>query len=189
MSKNGLALSSLIMAIPAGFLTYLCVGTVFGSNESMPTVVTIIVWTLIILSGLLALSPFIFLVAGPSAGSISPAPVAAAAIPATRAKKTASKKSANDDDEFAEADEEVLDDDDEQLFDSSQEEAGAEEYEDQFNFDDDDDLGDIFTPLPPLYRPPNATPRTNEKPKWQLQLEQVKNLGPRDGAVVNSLQR
>ncbi len=53
--------------------------------------------------------------------------------------------------------------------------------------DDDDDLGDIYTPLPPLYRPPNATPRTNEKPKWQLQLEQVKNLVPRDGAVVNSL--
>lgn len=144
MNKNGLALSSLIMAIPAGFLAYVCVGAVFGSNESMPTVVTIIVWTLIILSGLLALSPFIFLVAGPSVGAMNSAPVAVAAKPVPQAKKAASKKSADDDDEFGEVDEVAMDDDDEQLFDSSQDEAGAEEYEDQFNFDDDDDLGDAF---------------------------------------------
>ena len=145
MNKRGLAMSSLVMAIPAGILAYLCVKSVFEMNESMPTLVTIIVWTLILLSSLIALSPFIFLIAGPKAALALPAgagaaPVAMAEVP----KQKPSKKKADDDDEFS-SDEELgsdgdsLEASDEQLFDTSDEEAGADDFEDNFNFDDDDD--------------------------------------------------
>ncbi len=138
MSKRGLALSSLVMAVPAGYLAYLCVRSVFGMNESMPAFMTAIIWTLIVISGLLALSPFIFLVAGPSGAGAMPMQATATPAPAQSAKQPSAKKKASDDeDEFSESGEVQVDDDD-QLFDASDEEAGAEEFEDQFNFDDDD---------------------------------------------------
>jgi hypothetical protein len=142
MNKRGLALSSLVMAIPAGYLAYISVRSVFEMNESMPTAVTVIVWTLIVISGLIALSPFIFLVAGPSGAAAAPFKSVAGPAPAQGSKKPSPKKAAEEDDEFAESDE-ALEEDDGQLFDASDEEAGAEEYEDQFNFDDDD-IEDAF---------------------------------------------
>ena len=57
MSKQALALASLVMAIPAGFACYVCVMAIFGHNESMPMLMTIIMWTLSILCLVLALFP------------------------------------------------------------------------------------------------------------------------------------
>ena len=154
MNKRGLALSSLVMAIPAGYLAYLSVSTVFGMNESMPTLVTIIVWTLIILSALIALSPFIFLVAGPSGAVAVAGPALAAPAPVADPKKKPAKKAASDDDEFSSdddisaSDDDSLNTDDEQLFDTSDDEAGADDFEDNFNFDDDDAIEEEEEPAP-----------------------------------------
>ena len=138
MNKRGLALSSLVMAIPAGLLCYLCVKSVFGMNESMPTIVTIMVWTLIVLSGLIALSPFIFLIAGPTGAVALPAMERAGLDPVEDSQKKPAKKKPDDEDEFAEDDDDMGADDDEQLFDASDDEAAADDFEDNFNFDDDD---------------------------------------------------
>lgn len=139
MSKGGLALSSLVMAIPAGLLAYLSIRSVFERNESMPMLVTIIVWTLIVLSVLLAISPIIFLIAGPKGAKAVPATAAGDAdmdvepVGQSRQKPTPKK---SEDDEFAE-DEGV--EQDEQLFDTSDDEAGADEFEDNFNFDEEEE--------------------------------------------------
>lgn len=145
MNKRGLALSSLVMAIPAGYLAYLCVASVFGGSESMPTALTAMMWLLIVISGLLALSPFIFLVVGPSEGAMMPMKAAAAPAAAPAGKKSSAKKKADEEDEFQDSGEIAeAEDDDGQLFDMSDEESGAEEFDDQFNFDDDDDINDAF---------------------------------------------
>ena len=136
MSKGGLALSSLVMAIPAGFLTYLCVMSVFEHNESMPVLVTIIVWTLIVLGLLIAISPIIFMIAGPKAAVAAPVSAVSAAAPAVDSKKKPSRKK-SEDDEFGEVADNAGD---EQLFDASDEEIGADDYEDNFNFDEDEEL-------------------------------------------------
>ena len=136
MSKGGLALSSLVMAIPAGLLAYLSIRSVFEMNESMPMLVTVIVWALIVLGVLLAISPIIFLIAGPKGAAAAPAPTAAVPVEDSP-KQPARKKS--DDDEFAEEDGDEGGEEDEQLFDSSEDEAGAEDFEDNFNFDEDED--------------------------------------------------
>ena len=149
MNKRGLALSSLVMAIPAGYLAYLSVSTVFGMNESMPTLVTLIVWTLIVLSGLIALSPFIFLIAGPSGAVAVPGPTAiAASAPVADLKKKPAKKASSDDDEFSSDDDIAASDDDDQLFDTSDDEAGADNFEDNFNFEDDDAIEEEEEPAP-----------------------------------------
>ena len=147
MNKTGLALSSLVMAIPAALLAFLSVKSVFEMNESMPTVVTIIVWMLIVISSLIALSPMIFLIFGPKA-ALAGMPMSAAPAaeelesprPAAKKKKK-SKADDEDNDEFggddlAEADD--FGEADDQLFDASDDEAGADDFEDNFNFDDDD---------------------------------------------------
>jgi len=149
MNKRGLALSSLVMAIPAGFLAYLSVKSVFEMNESMPTLVTIIIWTLIVLSGVIALSPFIFLVAGPAGSVALPMAATAAVEPVEDTKKKPAKKKPDEEDEFADA-EDLEDAGDEQLFDASDDEAGADDFEDNFNFDDDDDafVEEVEEPTP-----------------------------------------
>jgi nucleosome binding factor SPN SPT16 subunit len=131
MSKGGLALSSLVMAVPAGVLFYFSLMSVMRMGESMPTPVMAIAWTLMALSLLLAISPIIFLIAGPKAAvaasgkpAIPPDDLDAAPVAVSR-KQPAQQ----DDDEFAE-------EDDEQLFDTSEDEAGAEEFEDSFDFDE-----------------------------------------------------
>ena len=135
MSKGGLALSSLVMAIPAGLLAYLSIRSVFEMNEKMPTLVTVIVWALIVICVLLAISPIIFLIAGPKA---APVPTGdAVPEPVADSQKLPAKKKPKDDDEFADGDADGGDD--EQLFDTSEDEAGAEEFEDNFNFDEDEE--------------------------------------------------
>ena len=133
MSKGGLALSSLVMAIPAGFLAYLSIRSVFEMNEKMPTLVTVIVWALIVLCVLLAISPIIFLIAGPKAAPATPGD--AVPEPVADSQKLSTKKKPKDDDEFADEDAGG----DEQLFDTSDDEAGADEFEDNFNFDEDEE--------------------------------------------------
>jgi hypothetical protein len=145
MNKRGLALSSLVMSIPAGILLYLLVRTILDYSESMPTMLTIIVWTLILFSLLMVISPLIFLIAGPKAAVALPGGAGMAPVPlAEEPKKKPAKKAAEIADEFSSdddiaADEDSLSADDEQLFDTSEDEAGADEFEDSFNFDDDDD--------------------------------------------------
>ncbi len=139
MSKRGLALSSLVMAIPAGFLAYFCIRSVFDYNESMPLLVTIIVWTLIVLGVLIALSPVIFLIAGPAGAVAGPVSAPANPVPGVESKRKPAKQK-TDDDEFDEGGEEFEDAGDEQLFDASDDEAGADDFEDNFNFDDDDEI-------------------------------------------------
>ena len=142
MSKGGLALSSLVMAIPAGLMAYLSIRSVFEMNEKMPTTVTIIVWALILLGVLIAISPIIFLIAGPKGAVAGPAPVAddVESLPVADPKKKPAKAEFNDDEEFAEDDGDVASDDDEQLFDTSNDEAAADDFEDNFNFDEDDEI-------------------------------------------------
>ena len=147
MNKRGLALSSLVMAIPAGLLAYLSVKSVFEMNESMPTLVTIIIWTLIVLSGLIALSPFIFLIAGPSGAAALPIAASAEPAPVADPKKKPGQPKSDDEDEFAE-DEDLSEAGDDQLFDTSDEEAGADDFEDDFNFDDDDAIEEEEEPAP-----------------------------------------
>ena len=135
MSKGGLALSSLVMAIPAGLMAYLSIRSVFEMNEKMPTTVTIIVWALIILGVLIAISPIIFLIAGPKGAVAGPAPVAddVGSLPVADPKKKPAKAEFNDDGDAAS-------DDDEQLFDTSNDEAAADDFEDNFNFDEDEEI-------------------------------------------------
>lgn len=143
MSKGGLALSSLVMAVPAGVLFYFSLMSVMRMGESMPTPVMAIAWTLMALSLLLAISPIIFLIAGPKAAvaaagkpAIAPDDLNAAPVEVSR-KQTAKQ----DEDEFAE-------EDDEQLFDTSEDEAGAEEFEDSFDFGDDEAVEEEEEPAP-----------------------------------------
>ncbi len=137
MSKGGLALSSLVMAIPAGLLAYLSIRSVFEMNEKMPTLVTVIVWALIVICVLLAISPIIFLIAGPKAAPVTPGD--AVPEPVDNSQKLPAKKKPKDDDEFADEDGDADGGEDEQLFDTSDDEAGAEEFEDNFNFDEDEE--------------------------------------------------
>ncbi len=137
MSKGGLALSSLVIAIPAGLLAYLSIRSAFEMNESMPLPVTIIVWTLIVLSVLLAISPIIFIIAGPS-GAATVSPPAASVAVADAKQKPARRKTA--DDEFSDDGDGSEADSDNQLFDASDAEAGAEDFEDNFNFDDEEEV-------------------------------------------------
>jgi hypothetical protein len=143
MNNRSLAMSSLVMAIPSGFLLYVLGRSIFEYSEAMPTFMTIIVWTLMLIGLLLAISPVIFLFTGTKSGV--PATAGGAPVIAVAPKqKPAKKKPAVDDDELTSdddiaADDDMLNTDDEQLFDTSDEEAGADEFEDNFNFDDDDD--------------------------------------------------
>ncbi len=130
MSKSALALASLVMAIPAGLACYVCIDSILKHSENMPGIMTGIMWTLVILCGLLALSPIIFLLRkGPSAAPVAAA--AAAPAPTEPAKKPA--KAASDDDEFGGDDD---GEDSEQLFD--EEEAVADDdFDDNFDFDEE----------------------------------------------------
>ncbi len=158
MNKGGLALSSLIMAIPAAVVFYVSLMSVMRMGEAMPTLVMVIVWVLMALSLLLAISPIIFLIAGPkgavAATGEAAAPAAddmdAAALKDTP-KKPSKKTSIDDDeneDEFAEQDDNAVEDDDEQLFDTSQDEAGADDFEDNFDFDEDEEVEEEEEPAP-----------------------------------------
>lgn len=129
MSNRALALASLVMAIPAGLACYVCVDSIFKHGENAPGVMTGILWTLVILCGLLALSPIIFLLRKGSAA----APVAVAPVESEPAKKPAKAAS---DDEFGDSDEDDSSADSEQLFD--EEDAVADDdFDDNFDFDEE----------------------------------------------------
>ena len=130
MSNRALALASLVMAIPAGLACYVCVDSIFKHGENAPGVMTGILWTLVILCGLLALSPIIFLLRKGSA----PAPIVEAPVEAEPAKKPA--KAASDNDEFGGSDEDDSSADSEQLFD--EEDAVADDdFDNNFDFDEE----------------------------------------------------
>ena len=152
MGKGGLALSSLVMAIPAGVLFYLSLMSVMRMGESMPTLVMAVTWALMAISLLLAISPIIFLIAGPKAAVAAPGNPAAAldemdasAVEDSRKKPA---KPMDDEEEFSEADDNSVEEDDEQLFDTSDAEAGAEEFEDNFDFDEEDAVEEEEEPAP-----------------------------------------
>jgi hypothetical protein len=132
MSNRALALASLVMAIPAGLACYVCIDSILKHSENMPAIVTGIMWTLVILCGLLALSPIIFLLRKGS--TATPVAAAPAAEPTEPVKKPA--KAASDDDEFGGDDDGGDGEDSEQLFD--EEEALADDdFDDNFDFDEE----------------------------------------------------
>lgn len=129
MSKSALALTSLVMAIPAGLAFYVCVKSILDYSENMPSILTGIMWVLAILLLILALFPFWVLIFMRK-GSAPVAAAAPVAEPTAPVKKPA--KAASDDDEFGGDDGE----DSEQLFD--EEEAVADDdFDDNFDFDEE----------------------------------------------------
>lgn len=123
MGKKGLALASLVMAIPAGVGFWFSLRAALDYGENMPVVGTVIIWSLVVLCLLLAVSPIFFLILGPKSVS-APAPQAVAV--ATPPKKSPDNLEELDGDEG---------EDGEPLF---EDEAAAADgdFEDNFDFDD-----------------------------------------------------
>ncbi len=87
---------------PRRLACYVCIDSILKHSENMPAIVTGIMWTLVILCGLLALSPIIFLLRKGSAAPPQqlPRPLRPPTEPAKKPSKAAS-----DDDEFGGGDE------------------------------------------------------------------------------------
>ena len=133
MGKKSLALASLVMAIPAGGCFWFSLRAALDYGENMPLIGTAIVWTLVVLSALIALSPIIFLIMGPKASAAN-APSAAAAELAPVAAAPAKKGKKNEEEEAFDEEE------GEPMF---QDEAADAEGDFDDNFDIDDDAADL----------------------------------------------
>lgn len=129
MSNRSLALASLVMAIPAGLALWVCANSIMTHGGNMPGAMTGIMWTLVVLSLLVAVSPFYFLLRKGSA----PAPVSAGPVAAEPVKKP-SKAASDDEDEFGSSDDEG--EDSEQLFDS-EDAVADDDFDDNFDFDEE----------------------------------------------------
>lgn len=139
MSKSALALTSLVTAIPAGFACYVCVTAILGFSESMPVAMTAILWTLVVVCGILAGLPLWVLafMKGEPKGT-TPAAAPAAAKSNEEKSEPAAEAIESDGEEAFESEDESLDDEDgEKLFDDDG--AADDDFDEAFNFDDEED--------------------------------------------------
>ena len=142
MSKGALTLTSLVAAIPGGFLTYLTIMAFINYTDKMVTMLQVVTGVTLVISLLMALAPFailLFVRTPVSAAAAQPAraPVSAAAVPAAA---TASAAGAVADEFEAEEELESADafSDDDGLDDFGSADEVSDDSTGEFSLDDDE---------------------------------------------------
>lgn len=164
MNRISLALTSLVAAIPGGFMAYLCIKAFLSYTENMPTMLSVVNGVTLLVCVLLALLPFailLFIKGKPKEVAVAGADAAngAAEVAGTKSGSAPMKGRSDDDDaiemdemdemnddELADDDmeEDVADDafgDDATISEATADDAGSD---DAFEFDDDDKDDDDF---------------------------------------------
>ena len=152
LTRNSLAMTSLVAALPAGFMTYLGVMAFLNSTENMPTMLKVVLGLTLFISVLIVLSPVLILLFVKSvvkdeneeSEGAAPAP-AESEVDLAVSDLASEEEIPVADDEFGDVDDEDFGGsgsfEDDEFDDGTEEDLGDDAFEfddDEFAFDDDE---------------------------------------------------